>query len=248
MKANRVVLSVLCATAVVGLTIWLAAEHQARLRLGEENKALRQQLDQMAGLVAENERLSNLVAQAKSSQSLPDDRLKELLRLRGEAGVLRQQTKELETLRNENRQARTALENGLNADYWPRDSWAFAGYASPDAALQSFLWAASKGDLKTLLGSITGEMQKELEKDLEGKSESEVSAKGMADTARLNSVSVLNSEAQGDDTVVLSVAFEEGTNTNGIDMKGTNTNGIDMIMKKIGNEWKLSGIDLHLFK
>jgi hypothetical protein len=66
MKAQSVILSVLCATALVGL----AVKHQARLRLGEENKALRQPLDRMAGLVAENERLSNLVAQAKSSQSL----------------------------------------------------------------------------------------------------------------------------------------------------------------------------------
>ena len=73
-----------------GVTIWLADEHQARLRLGQENVALRQQLGRLAGLVAENERLSNILAQAKSPQSLPDERLKELLRLRGEAGVLRE--------------------------------------------------------------------------------------------------------------------------------------------------------------
>jgi hypothetical protein len=103
MKAKSVILSVLCATALVGLAIWLIVEHQIRLRLGEENKSLRQQSDQMAGLVAENERLSNLVAQANRSQSLPNDQLKELLRLRGELGVLRQrESKELETLRNEN--------------------------------------------------------------------------------------------------------------------------------------------------
>jgi hypothetical protein len=35
------------------------------------------------------------------------------------------------------------------ADYWPRDSWAFAGYASPDAALRSCFWAANTGDVKT---------------------------------------------------------------------------------------------------
>ena len=150
-------LSVIYATAAAGVMIWLAVEHQAGLRLGQDNRALRQQLGQLAGLVAENERLSNLVAQASHSPSLPNDQLKELLRLRGEVGVLRQQSKELETLREENRQARTALESSpkpqstspaggaATADYWPRDSWTFAGYASPDAALQSFVWAASKG-------------------------------------------------------------------------------------------------------
>ena len=238
MKAQSVILSVLWAAAVAGLAIWLAVEHQARLRLGEENAALRQQLDRMAGLAAERERLTDLVAQASRPQSLPDDQLRELLRLRGEAGVLRQQAKELETLRNENRQARAARVSGhqtqsaaATADYWPRDSWAFAGYASPEAALQSSLWAASKGDLKTVLSGITGGIRKEMEKDLEGKSESEASAFIMASVAYFNSVRVLNSEVQADDAVVLSVALEDGTDTHTVKMP----------MKKIGNEWKLSG-------
>ena len=236
-------LSVIYATAAAGVMIWLAVEHQAGLRLGQDNRALRQQLGQLAGLVAENERLSNLVAQASGPQSLPDERLKELLRLRGEVGVLRQQSKELETLRNENRQARAALESGLNAqsagqaaaaataDYWPRDSWSFAGYASPDASLQSFLWAASKGDVKTLQGGITGEIEKMVAKDLEGKSDSEASAKAMAELAPLKSVLVLNREVQADDTVVLTTVFEGANHTE------TNKT----LMKKIGNDWKFSG-------
>ena len=237
-KAKSVILGVLCATALVGMTIWLAVEHQAWCRLGEENTALRQQLDRMAGLVAENERLSNLLAQAKSPRPLPDDRLKELLRLRGEAGVLRQQSQELETLRNENRQARAALASGhkipiaaATANYWPRDTWAFAGFASPEAALQSSLWAANKGDFKTFLSSTTGELQKKVEQDIEQKSESEISAKAMAETANLKSVSVLNSEAQSDDALVLTVAFEDGATTH----------TTKLLMQKIGNDWKLSG-------
>jgi hypothetical protein len=243
MNAKRVMLSVLCATAGVGVAVWLAVEYQGRLRLGEENKALRQQLDQIAGLVAENERLSNLVAQANSSQSLPDERLKELLRLRGEVGVLRQQSKELEALREKNRQARAALDSGhkpqdanvagaaATADYWPRGSWAFAGYASPEAALQSFFWAANKGDVKTLQGGITDDIQKEVARDLEGKSESEASAKAMEVVASLKSVRVLDREVQANDTVVFTAAFE--------DENGTQTNKARMT--KIGNEWKFSG-------
>jgi len=243
MKAKSVILSVLWAMALAGVTIWLAVEHQSRLRLGEANTALRQQLDPMAGLIAEHERLSNLLTQANGSQSLPDERLKELLRLRGEVGVLRQQGKEVETLRQENHQARAALESSLKtrntgapraaatADYWPRDSWAFAGYASPDAALQTSVWAASKGDLKALLGSATGELQKQVGKDLDGKSESEATVRAMDEVARLKSVRVLNREVQADDTIVLTAAFEEGTDTH----------TTKLLMKKIGNEWKISG-------
>ena len=146
MKANSVILSVLGAGAVVGVTICLAVEHQARLRLGEENKALRQQVDQMAGLVADNERLSKLVAQASRSQSRPDEGLKaqslsdeqslELLRLRGEAGALREQSKELETLREENRQVRAALEGSHKTQNAGQAATADKGAASNESQLQ----------------------------------------------------------------------------------------------------------------
>ena len=243
MRAGRVVLSVLGAAALSGVAIWLAAGHQARLRLGEENRALRRQLDQMDGLIADNERLSNLVAQASGSQSLTDDQLRELLRLRGEAGVLREQRQELETLREENRRVRAALESRLKAqsagaagtaataDYWPRDSWAFAGYASPEAALQTFFWAVSTGELETALSGTTGEIQEMGEKEKEGKSEGEASAKAIADFATYKSVDVLDREVQADDAVVLNIAV--------VDKKRTIT--AKVLMKKIDNDWKFSG-------
>ena len=53
----------------------------------------------------------------------------------------------------------------------------------------------------------------------------------MAQTASLKSVSVLNSEAQGDDAVVLTAAFDDGT--------GPHT--MKLLMQKIGNDWKFSG-------
>ena len=73
MKVQSVSLSIIFTAAAAGVAVWLAVGHQAQLSLGEENKVLRQQLDPMAGLVAENDRLSNLVAQTTSSQSLHGD-------------------------------------------------------------------------------------------------------------------------------------------------------------------------------
>jgi hypothetical protein len=242
MRSRSVILSVVCAAAVVGVAIWLTVGHQARLGLGEENKALREQLDRRGRLAAENERLSNVDAQASRSQSLPDEQLKELLRLRGEVGVLRERAKELEILRQENRQARIALEYSFgtrsadgteataSAQYWPRGSWSFVGYATPEAALQSAVWAASKGDLKALLDSTAGEYHKEIEKDLAGTSESKLSAKFVADTARYKSAHVLNKEVQADDTVVFTTIYYDETRAFPSRVH----------LKKIGNEWKLS--------
>src|SRR5437763_13709900 len=101
--------------AVAGLAIWGAFEHQRRAGLRREHQVLEQQLEEMARLSAGTEQVSNLRSQAKSPPSLTDDETRELLRLRGQVGMLRQQSRELETIREENRQARAALESSRNS-------------------------------------------------------------------------------------------------------------------------------------
>ena len=51
---------------------------------------------------------------------------------------------------------------------YPKASWAFVGYASPDSALESWTWAFSKGDRKVMLQSLTPEAQKEWQKQFAG--------------------------------------------------------------------------------
>src|SRR6266487_3543578 len=94
--------SIVRIAALAGLAVWMAIKHQRRAGLGREYMALEQQLEEMAQLIAGNEQLSNRLAQAKSRQSLTDGQSRELLRLRGEMGVLRRQNREFETVREEN--------------------------------------------------------------------------------------------------------------------------------------------------
>ena len=241
MKLNSLFTAVLSIATVSGLAIWLAVEHQSRQRLVEEHLALEAQLSRMAELSAENERLSNLFSQASAPQSLSDAESLELLRLRGEVAVLRPQIVGLESVRKENHQVRFALENYLknpnsNAatalatpDYWPRDSWKFTGYATPDAALQSVLWAANNGDLKTLVASTTGEIQKMVAADLDNKSADEASIKAMDEVFNIKSIHVLNREFQDADTAVLTTEIEGRTETT----------TEKMVLIRTGNEWKL---------
>ena len=83
--------------AAVGTGIYEA--HQAST-LRSQNQTLQQQqatlTEQIAQLKSDNEGLSNRVAQASRSPSLSSERLRELLKLRGEVGVLRRQQCELE--------------------------------------------------------------------------------------------------------------------------------------------------------
>jgi preprotein translocase subunit SecD len=85
----------LCITIAIlaGMVAALVVEHLAQFRLGEENGSLR---DQMAPLQTENERLVSHAAQAETVPTLSSDRLRELLRLRGEVGLLRRQQRELQ--------------------------------------------------------------------------------------------------------------------------------------------------------
>src|ERR1039458_8956353 len=144
------------AAVLVGSGILLVFEHQATTKLREKNQAMQQQVEQVGRLGEENQRLSNLVAQASNPASLPQDQLRELLRLRGEVGPLRRQKAEGEKLRAENSRSPTALTPSASAqDYLPRESWAFLGYGDPDSALQSSFWAWSSGDPKAVVTSMS---------------------------------------------------------------------------------------------
>ncbi len=79
--------AVLAVVAVAGITT-AVIQHQAVGKLRAENRDLLDQSQRLAELQAENERLSNLVAQAERPR-LSGEQAAELLRLRGQVGQLR---------------------------------------------------------------------------------------------------------------------------------------------------------------
>jgi hypothetical protein len=93
----------LSALVVAGATTALVVQHQAQETLRTDNEALTQQLAQ---LQTDNESLSNRLATTGESKSLSDDKLNELLKLRGEVGVLRRQVGALGKLQEQNQQLR----------------------------------------------------------------------------------------------------------------------------------------------
>src|SRR5476649_1763872 len=83
--------NLLAGIVIAGLIVcaaFLYLQRQAQEKLRAEDESLQQQIAQ---LKADKENLSNLAAQTKNSQSLPNEQFNELLKLRGEVGVLRQQ-------------------------------------------------------------------------------------------------------------------------------------------------------------
>ena len=235
MGMTKFKLGVISAIVVAGAAAPFVLQHPSQVRLREDNQALRQQVVQLA---AENERLSNLAAGTNNSQALAGQQLSELLRLRGEVGVLRRQKSEAERLLEENRRIPAGLTNSQNAQAtnpptpWsaavPKESWAFAGYATPEAALQTVVWAWSSRDADTMLTSFTPEGRKEFEKDIEGKPASEALAAFPVDMSKASGYQFKKKEVSNDEVVfelAIELPFHVGY-------------GKNVTMKKVGSEWK----------
>ncbi|MGO8699755.1 MAG: RNA polymerase sigma factor [Limisphaerales bacterium] len=86
----------LSAIVIGSLAVTVAVQQQTQRKAREESLALHQQI---ASLTAENQALANRPAPARS---LADDQLRELMRLRGEVGMLREKTNVVSHLRLEN--------------------------------------------------------------------------------------------------------------------------------------------------
>jgi len=222
---------------LIGLAIWLGVEHRAKLNLAKEHQTLEQQLQQMGDPVARNAQLSNLLARTSAPEASPPA---QLLRLRGEVAVLRRQQVDVDVAQQENRNSHAALDRFLQspanritaatADYWPREAWTNAGYSSPEAALETVLWAGANGDFKNLLAGVDEEMGKELETQFGGKPEAERSVRLADETYALESARILNREALDNDTMLLT-----------LEMQGrTSVDTVKMVMKRIGSKWVLT--------
>src|SRR5436190_2203087 len=164
MATVRRKLSVISALVLAASVPLLLIQRMTVLRLAREKHLLEQEIAKQT----DRGRLSTQRAQARGKPDSPEED-RELLQLRDQAGRLRHQDKELDNLRKENRQFRAMLAATQNfqgehssaertSENWPKSSWSFAGYATPEASLESGLWAARSGDVSTFLNSITGEI------------------------------------------------------------------------------------------
>ena len=95
MAATKLQAGIVGAVIVASITTPLVLQNRAEARLRDQAEALRQQTDQLARTQTEHERLSNLLARAESSQRVPNQQFKEVLRLRGEVGRLQAAVQEL---------------------------------------------------------------------------------------------------------------------------------------------------------
>jgi hypothetical protein len=235
MTMTKLQISIVSAVLVGGVATPLLLRSQAQARAAQA--ALKEQTDQLAAQSAETERLSNLLAQASSAGQLADQQTADLARLRREVAGLRRQSNDWARAQADNARLRAALDksaatpasaqNAGQQDFIQRESWAFAGYADPESAFQSALWAMGSGNAKAFLGSLSPEGQNF--KDVQNKPESDLAIENQKELAKVTGYKVINKEIVSDSEVILTV-FAQGENATTM-----------FRVQRVGDEWKIGG-------
>jgi hypothetical protein len=175
MTARKLLAAALVIALAIIALLW-GMQMEAHRRLHEQADSSRQLLERLNRLAVENIRLSNIVARANTP--LSDAQLGELDNLRQEVQQLRRRTNDLAGLQAELQRMRATLSRtrdfiGSNAppdvppeDIYPRENWTFAGYDTPEAALQTVTWAISQGDEATYMASLAPALQDEMAMEL----------------------------------------------------------------------------------
>jgi len=117
----------------------------------------------------------------------------------------------------------------------PKSSaFALAGYATPEAAYKSLLWARSTGNLETVLAACTPERAKSLRMKLQGKSDDEIRQGLIEEANHMVAYQLAEKEVISDSEVRLHLLVQPypGHPRVGNDVQD---------MQKIGNDWKYAG-------
>jgi hypothetical protein len=246
---TKLKLGIVSAMVVAGVMTPWVIQRQAQSRLLEENQALRVKAEQVDSLLAENSRLSNLVTQAETLAPSREEVSAELLRLRGEVGRLRQQESEAKKLQADTRRLQKAAAGPGAAEHsnaedlniqLPKDVWAFAGYATPEAALQTVMWARREGDLNSLLSSLTPAFIEKAQKAWGDKFEEQLKAELPGNLDRVTDCRIMKKEMVSENEAKLMYVLAEKPQPFGDNGElRAKSLGCGVTVKRVGQDWKL---------
>ena len=194
-RLHWILISLLAAVSVAAVVNWCVADDLRRKNdeLGAQCQALQSQLD-AAGAKQNSASAAGLEQPKKNSE--------ELLRLRSEVTRLRNEAAEAAKPPVDNLlsspaflAAVAALENepgnSRNVPAPPdhlRDSWAFSGYATPEATLMSAIWAMHKEIPRAYLDSLSPDEAARQTKLWGDKSETDIAAKHQQDVREYHGI------------------------------------------------------------
>ena len=234
---------VLLAGALAGaVTGW-----QRSARMKAENSELKDQIARVQS--AADAKFNQALQQHQEALKRLQDDAREVHKLRSEvrqlgkdasdAASLRAENNRLRTLNTRSKTARASAsaaapelspeEEAVPIKSFPKENWDFSGYATPDDALVSAIWAMQQGDPQTYLDSLGPNEQVRMAERWKDQSEQEIAAKHQGDVARITGLDILGRETVSRDEIQMDVRI----------------NGTDRLekvsMKRVEGQWRFDG-------
>jgi len=221
----------LIAGIVVGLAAGLLFQELRYHELKKLNQQLAVNVEELRKEIAAREPADASVAKTDNEEP------SELLRLRNQAAQLRAATNELRQLRAQRNESRASAQTpgavsasaGATAELVPREAWGFAGYATPQAAFHSTMFAHSQGDHQMFLASLTGDLAGDNQKVFNSKTPEQFSENLRRETAKFTGYRILEVDEVSPEETVLMIYYSGESDTEKV------------TMRKVSDEWKLAG-------
>ena len=127
----------------------------------------------------------------------------------------------------------TVQRSRANADAVKSDA-DFAGYATPEATVQSSIWAGSRGYFERFLEGCTVEQTERFRNKMAGKSAEEIKQAAMTWARAMTGYKIDQKDVVSADEVHLHLSAPPSA-------EGLRNGNVIVVMKKIGNDWKQAG-------
>ena len=208
----------------------------------QENDRMREAREEETRLKGENESIPRLRDENREADELGITH-QELLKLRNEVRQLREQTLEAEKLRQQNAQLDSQLKSMANGKpapfsemqgYVAKETWSNAGFATPEAALQTFLWAVRDGQFQQIAQCMSPESRPSFEKEfgsMTGQERQAALQSGLGQLVQMGGYRIAGKEQAAEDKVLLEIQAVAG----GIVAK--------VVLRRFGDEWKFHDVE-----
>lgn len=230
--------SIIGAMAVLTAAALLVLQHRSVMNLRAENLAFQNQINELTPQVQEHARLANHIAGASASSSSNEEFI-ELQSLRAKVGAQKDEIQKLRT------QIATTAVRPVHQQYpatlsfvvMPKGAWAYAGFDTPESALQSMLWATLQGDVNAIRASITpAELARRSAGEWKNKTDAEIAEDGVQRLDKATGFQILNVQMFSENEAHFTVYI------NGFDQPDQ---PLWMDMRRIGGEWKSDSAEYH---
>lgn len=226
-------LKFLCGFVLVAAILVAGWQRKAISQTGAANESLRQKNASGASVVVA-QAPPNLNQQIEALQTANRD----LPKLRNEVRQLREEKRELERLQAENERLAAALKAGPKTSasrmseaegFVLREKWARAGFATPEATVQTFFWAIANNDLRALAECMGGSDRDRIERALqEGGERAKQVEKDFAELGGMQGFRIAEKKQISEDKVELGLQAAAGGQV------------MPMPLRRFNGEWKFA--------